>query len=329
MESPRGVTPSSVSALMRDRTLRLAAGLAVVVAIPVAILFYFQFRSISALSQSSTVVLRQLSQETADAVTKVLVDTLRTARVDVLLKVGQRQTEPLDLAYIENTFEQGLVSDPFVDRFYVWSDVTNEYKGQVLAYDRTSYGFVVNPPEAALLIKRFHDLAPEQRAIAIFDDTIGGRRTHFQAQLRFTFTRDRLTSFVALAVDAERFRAEFVPRLLASKFPKIEGPTGFPPLAVTVLDGSNRVVYPAGSSATDSYVDERTFPFVFFEPELTSFSAPEKGKPETWRVRTGYGNQAIPDIIARRERPQRVMMGVLAASSSSRAPRRASCASPR
>src|SRR5215471_18001916 len=99
MEPGRGVSPSSVSALMRDRTLRLAAGLAVVVAIPVAILFYFQFRSISALSQSSTLVLRQLSQENADAVTKLLVDTLRTPRTDVLLKILQPQTEPLDLAY--------------------------------------------------------------------------------------------------------------------------------------------------------------------------------------------------------------------------------------
>jgi signal transduction histidine kinase len=182
----------------------------------------------------------------------------------------------------------------------------------VLAYDRKSYGFIVNPPEGKLLVKRFHDLAPEQRAIAIFDGDIGGRRTHFQGQLRFTFTRDRLTSFVALAVDAERLRAEFVPQLLASKFPRIEGPIGFPPLAVTVLDGTNRVVYPAGSAATDRFVDERTLPLVFFDAELVSFAAPETGKPETWRVRTGYGNQAIPDIIARRERPQLVMMGVLA-----------------
>jgi signal transduction histidine kinase len=312
MEFTRGVSPSSIGPLLHDRTIRLAAGLAIVVAIPVAILFYFQFRSISALSQSSTVVLRQLSQETADAVTKVLVDTLRTARVDVLLKIGQRQTEPLDLAAIESTFEQGLVNDPFVDRFYVWSDVTNDYKGLVLAYDRTSYGFITNPPESALLVKRFHDLAPEQRAIAIFDDMVGGRHTHFQGQLRFTFTRDRLTSFVALAVDAERLRSDYIPRLLASKFPKIEGPTGFPPLAVTVLDGAKRVVYPAGSSATDRYVDERAFPLVFFEPELASFAAPEKGAPETWRVRTGYGNQTIPDIIAARERPQRMMMAMLA-----------------
>src|SRR5205809_1684905 len=105
-ERIRGVGPSFASQLLRDRSVRLAAGLAVAVAIPVAILFYFQFRSISALSQTSALVLRQLSQESAEGVTKVVVDSLRTARVDVLLKIGQRQTEPLDLAFIENAFEQ-------------------------------------------------------------------------------------------------------------------------------------------------------------------------------------------------------------------------------
>jgi len=308
----RGVRPSSLQRLMHDRSLRLAAGLAVAVAIPVAALFYFQFRSISALSQTSALVLRQLSQETAEGVTKVIVDALRTARVDVLLRIGQRQTEPLDLPFIENIFEQGLVADPFVDRFYVWSDVSNEHRGEVLAFDRMQHEFIVNPPEAKLLVRQFHALAPEQRAIAIFDGMIDKRRTHFQGQLRFTFTRDRLTSFVALAVDAERLRREFIPRLVASRFAKVEGPTGFPSLAVMVLDGANRVVYPPGGAATDRFVDERKFPLVFFEPELTSFAAPEKGRPEVWRVRTGYDNQTIPQIIASRERPQYWMMAILA-----------------
>ena len=53
--------------LFDDRGLRLATGLAVVVAIPVAVLFYFRFRSINDLASTSSVVLRQLSQETADA----------------------------------------------------------------------------------------------------------------------------------------------------------------------------------------------------------------------------------------------------------------------
>jgi len=311
MDSP-GVGPLKIERLMHDRSLRLATGLAVAVAIPVAILFYFQFRSISALSQTSALVLRQLSQATSEGVTEVLVDALRTVRVDVLLKIGQRQTEPLDLPFIENTFEQGLIADPFVDRFYVWSDVTTDHRGDVLAFDRTYHEFIVNPPEGTLLVKQFHALAPEQRAIAIFDGTIGDRRTHFQGQLRFTFTRDRLTSFVALAVDAERLRRDFVPKLVASKFANVEGPTGFPSLAVSVLDGTNHVVYPPGGSATDRYVDERTFPLVFFEPELATFAAPEKGRPETWRVRTGYDNQTIPQIITARERPQHAMMAMLA-----------------
>lgn len=60
------------------------------------------------------------------------------------------------------------------------------------------------------------------------------------------------------------------------------------------------------------FVDERTFPLVFFEPELLRYAAPEKLQPEMWRIRTAYGNQTIPDIIAARERPQRAMMAMLA-----------------
>src|SRR5262245_50640376 len=168
MELTRGVRPSSVIALMRDRSLRLAVGLAVVVAIPVAILFYFQFRSLSDLGQSSAVVLRQLSGETADAVTKDLQDTLRAPRTNVLLKIFQYQTEPLDLPFIESTFEQGFNADPFVDGFYVWSDVTDRYRQDLLLFDRQTRRMIVNPPETEFVVNQFKQLAPEQRAIAAF-----------------------------------------------------------------------------------------------------------------------------------------------------------------
>jgi signal transduction histidine kinase len=300
--------------IVRDRSLRLSVGLAVGVAIPVAILFYFQFRSLSDLGRSSTVVLRQLSQETADGMTKTLQDALRTVRTDVLLKITQDRSEPLDLAFIENAFEQGLVADPFVDGFYVWSDVTTVHHDDVLSFDRLTQTFVVNPPESAIMVRQARALAPEKRAIAVFEVPLNGRRTYFLAQLRFTFpSRERLTSFVALRVDAERLRQEYIPELVANKFASVEGPTGFPPLDLTVLDGDNRVVYPTGGSATKGFVDERTFPLVFYEPDLTLFAAPEGGKIEVWRVRTGFGDQSIPQIVAARERPQRVMMAILAA----------------
>lgn len=299
--------------LIRDRSLRLAVGLAVAVAIPVSILFYFQFRSIAALSNSSTVVLQQLSQETADGLTKTLQDALRAPRTDVLLKIGQRQTEPLDLDFIQSTFESGFTADPFVDAFYAWSEMTGEHRGDLLLYERGTREFVVNPAESALVVRQFRELSSAKRAIAVFETALNGRRTHFLAQLRFTFpSRDRMTSFVALRVDAERLRGEFIPRLVASKYAKVEAPTGFPPLSVTVLDGDSRVLYPAGGSAKDGFVHERTFPLVFYEPDLTLFQAPGNAPPETWRVRTGFGNQTIPQIVAARERPQRLLMAMLA-----------------
>jgi signal transduction histidine kinase len=309
----QGVGPSAVGQLLRDRSLRLAAILAIGIGIPVAFMFYLQFRSLSDLGQASAVVLRQLSQETADAVTKDLQDTLHAARTDVLLKIFQYQTEPLDLPLIETTFNQGLEAEPYVDGFYVWSAETVDHKNDLLAFNRDGRTFVVNPPETALVLGQFRAMAPAQRAIAVFEAPLKGRRTYFLAQLRFTFpSRDRLTSFVALRVDAERLRETYIPRIVAARLAKIEGPTGFPKLDVTVLDSDSHVVYPPGGVAPSRFVDERSFPLVFYEVDLTQLIAPTDEPLETWRVRTGYGNQSITDIIAARARPQRALMAVLA-----------------
>ncbi len=310
----RGVGPSAFGQLTRDRSLRLAAGLAIAVAIPVAVLFYFQFRSLSNLGQSSTVVLRQLSQETSDGVAKSVKDALKAPQLNVLLRITQAQSEPLDLPFIEAAFQRSLDTEKFVSRYYVWSEKTIEHRGDVLAYDRESGGFITNPPEAALLVQRFHELAPEKRAISEFETTVGGRDTFFQGQLRFTFpSRDRLTSFVALAVDAQTLRQQYFPAILARQVQAIEGPIGFPPLDVTLLDADNHVIFPPNrTSAPPHYVDERKFPLVFFDQELVGFAAPVNHPPQVWRIVTGYGDQTIPQIIAARERPQRAMMAVLA-----------------
>ena len=310
----RGVGPSLLGHLIRDRSLRLAGGLAIVVAIPVAVLFYFQFKSIDDLGRSSAVVLRQLSQETADGVTRKIEDTLKAPYITVLLRTPQAQSDPLNLAAIEPTFEQGLGSMPFVSRFYVWSDVSTEHQGELLAYDRENEGFHSNLPEAELVVRRFRELATQKRAISVFEATIDGRRSYFQAQLRFVFPdRDKMTSFAAFRVDGDRLRTEFLPALVNDKLKSVEGPTGFPPLSLTLIDDADRVVFPTGGSIPRTYVDERTFALVFFDPELVALSAPEGRKFELWRVRTGYDNQTIPAIVGARAQPQRALMAMLAA----------------
>ncbi len=309
----RGVGPSVVGQLLRDRSLRLAALLAIGIGIPVAIMFYFQFRSLSDLGNASAVVLRQLSQETADAITKDLQNTLHAARTDVVLKIFQYQTEPLDLPFIETTFNQGLDAEQYVDGFYVWSENTVLHKNDLLSFDRSSRRFVTNPPETELMLGQFRAMAPAQRAIAVFDATLNGRRTYFLAQLRFTNpSRDRLTSFVALRVDAERFSQDFIPQFVAGRLNRLQGPTGFPRLDVTVIDNNSHVIYPAGGSLPAHFVDERPFKIVFYETDLEQLIAPTNETVETWHVRTGYGEQTIPEIVAARARPQRLMMAVLA-----------------
>ena len=299
---------------LRDRSVRFAAGLTVAILIPVAGLFYFQFRSISALSQSSAVVLRQLSQETADGVTQGLQDALKAPYINVLLRVTQAQTEPLELNVIAPTLEQGLAAEPFVSRFYVWSENTPTHRGEILAYDRETHGFTSEVPEGGFIVRRVRELAPQKHAISLFDGAIDGKHVYFQAQVRWqTPSRDKLTSFVAIRVDDDRLRQTFLPAFVAGRLKNGEAPTGFPPLTVEILDGSGRVVYPTSGAPPTRYVDERPFPMVFFDTELQPYIAPEDRKPEMWRLRTGYGNQTIPQVIAARERPQRAMLGLLAA----------------
>jgi signal transduction histidine kinase len=148
----------------------------------------------------------------------------------------------------------------------------------------------------------------------VFEAVIDGRRTYFQGQLRFRFpARDKLTSFVALRVDAEGLRRDFLPAFMTARLKTVEGPTDLPRLGVTVLDHDGRVLFPVDGAAPTQFIDERVFPLLFFEPDLQPLIAPERHKPEIWRLRTSYGNQTIPAIIAARERPQRALLWMLLA----------------
>ena len=118
MSGPR---PNPLRQVGVDRGIRLAAGLAAVVAIPVAVLFYFQFRSLSDLEDTSAVVLRQLGSDTADSLTKVIDDTLKRPHIGVLLGIPQTRMEPPDPAFIAPILSESLTESPFIDEFYIWS----------------------------------------------------------------------------------------------------------------------------------------------------------------------------------------------------------------
>src|SRR5436190_10037141 len=129
--------PNPLVQFFYDRGVRLAAGLAIVVAIPMAVLFYFQFKSLNDIETTSAVVLRQLSSETADSITRSVEDYLKRPHISVLLRIPAARTEPLDLQFIEPIFNDALSESPFVESFFVWTE-RGPQSNKWLAFDQAS-----------------------------------------------------------------------------------------------------------------------------------------------------------------------------------------------
>ncbi len=322
LTSWRDRRPRWLAHVLDDRGVRLATGLAVVVAIPVSVLFYFQFRSINDLASTSAVVLRQLSQETADAAARAVEDTLKRPYISVLLGVPQARSDAMDRGWMDDVLRKGLEESPFVEAYYVWSAVSTEAPDRLLVYNRDSLAdgsgdlerrFRDAPGVGAVILPRLQELLEHKRAIVAFPATIGGRRKYVQVQVRFaTATRDRLSSLVALAVDAEAMRTTHLPEMMKTRLAAVQHLGGFPQLDLTLRDAKGQVLFTSAPADASVFVDERSFPLVFFDRELLEYAAPVEVEPETWTLQTGFGNQTITAIADSSSRPQLALMAILA-----------------
>lgn len=317
-----GRRPGWLGHLLDDRAMRLATGLAVVVAIPVAVLFYFQFRSINDLASTSSVVLRQLSQETADAAAEDVESTLKRPHIGVLLAVPQTRIDGMDRAWMDGVLRQGLQESTFVEAFYVWSAVSDEFRDRLLVYNRASLSdtsgnldvrFRDAPGVGAVILPRLQELLVHKRAIVAFPANIGGRRKYVQVQLRFpSATRDTMSSFVAVVVDAEDIRTTHLPAMMKNRLAAVQHVGGFPQLDLTLRDAHGQILFSSAPPDASVFVDERNFPLVFFDRELLEYAAPFEVEPETWTLQTGFGNQTIAAIADKSTRPQIALMAILA-----------------
>ena len=318
-----GTRPNPLVQFFYDRGVRLAAGLAIVVAIPMAVLFYFQFKSLNDIETTSAVVLRQLSSETADSITRSVEDYLKRPHISVLLRIPAARMEPLDLQFIEPIFNDALSESPFVESFFVWTE-RGPQSNKWLVFDQASKakpisdvgnGFREDKALGKKLLGRLRELVKTRRAIVAFTETINGRPHYVQAQLRFEGpARERMTSVTAFAVDAERLRTQFIPSILRDWLASVQQPSGFPRLETEVLDEEGRHIFASHADRNEHFapVDERSFAIIFFDKELLEFAAPYEQHREIWGLRTSYGPHPIPEIVSANTRPQLALMIVLA-----------------
>jgi signal transduction histidine kinase len=320
MESTR---PSSFSHLLHDRGVRFAAGLAVVVAIPVAVLFYFQFKSLDDIEETSAVVLRQLSRDTVDSVTREIEEALKRPHIDLLLRPGQQaRLNPPDFGWLDTVFGEGMAANEFIEELWFWSETAEGYENRFMVFDRASLRtqpgdgdrrFHESPTRLAQIVPLAHKLGGERRAIVAFPLTVDGREKYVQLQLGFQEPgRQRVRRLLGFMVDREELRNVYFPALIEKRLAHVQQPIGFPPLELYLTDGAGQSVTVNGKQPAATTVDERTFPLVFFDRELLEYAAPYEQSRETWGVRTSYGPQTIPEIVTANTRPQLALMIVLA-----------------
>lgn len=321
--SPGATGPSAFAHWLHDRGVRFAVGLAVVVAIPVAVLFYFQFKSLDDIEETSAIVLRQLSRDTAESLAREIEESLKRPHIDLLLRPGQQsRLNPPDFAWLDTIFAEGMAASPFIEELWLWSDGENE-RDPFYVFDRSSLQehdadqdarFHEAPVRHQQIVPLARQLGAQRRAIVAFPMTIDGRDKYVQLQLGFEGpNRERVTRLLGFMVDAEDLRTRYFPGLIARRLATVQQPVGFPPLEIYLADASGTPVTSSTERPTaETLVDERTFPLVFFDRELLEYAAPYEQQRETWRVRTSYGDQTIPEIVSANTRPQMALMVVLA-----------------
>ena len=314
----------AITHLLHDRGVRFAAGLAVVVAIPVAVLFYFQFRSLDDIEETSAIVLRQLSRDTAQSLASEIEKALKQPHVDVLLRPAREsRLNPPDLPWLDSVFSEGMSASPFIEELWFWSEEAQGFENKFLVFDRTSLHnpapdvgarFRESSPRFAEIVPKAKQLGAERRAIVLFPAQIDGRRKYIQLQLGFEGDRrERVTRLLGFMVDAEELRSQYFPSLIQRRLANVQQPVGFPPLELYLADAEGAAVTAGGQPPSSAaFVDEREFPLVFFDRELLEYAAPYEQSRETWRVRTSFGPQTIPEIVSANTRPQMALMIVLA-----------------
>jgi signal transduction histidine kinase len=288
------------------------------------VLFFFLFRSLADIEETSAVVLRQLSRDNAESLGREIEEHLKRPHIDLLLRPAlQSRLDPPDFAWLDTVFAEGMAASPFIEELWFWSENAVGYQGKFFVFDRDSLQsagadddrrFYESPQRHAQIVATALQLGTERRAIVAFPTEIDGRKKYVQLQLGFEGpNRERVLRLLGFMVDAEELRTKYLPSVIERRLANVQQPIGFPPLDLYLSDGDGRQITVSGQPPTSAvFVDERTFPLVFFDRELLEYAAPYEQRRETWRVRTSYGQQTIPEIVRARTQPQIALMFVLA-----------------
>lgn len=244
-----------------DRLRRPEPVIFVIVALLCAavLVVYLQHRALVELDRQTNVVLQKVAEQTATTAALEIRRTLGGPR-GVLGAVNHPLIAAGRLDLVANEYAQGMKEYPQVERFFVWSELTEAtVPGEALFYGGAGGTpaaavrvgppvlrmFYRDPPMGRRLLARARQHGGSQRIYAAVHEVVNG--TPYDVFFRLFYTDAGRTSHFAVlgfVVNLDSARTRLFPALYESRFAALLNPRdGSPPFEMRVLDESGRQVF--------------------------------------------------------------------------------------
>jgi signal transduction histidine kinase len=262
-----------------------------------ALVLYLQQRAVVELRGQTAVVLRQIAEQTAQAVAADVRQTLEGPVFDTLRAVNHPQIRDSRLDLLAAEFKAGLVAYPHVERFFVWTEQTDTLlPGEVLFFGASHQAsradvtrgippaFDRDPALGRAVLALARRYAPSQQIYAAYGK-VGADEDH-DALLRLFWAdarRDRFFAVIGFIVDRQRLRGTLIPELHRRRLAKILQVRGNDlPFQLRVRDERGETIW--GPSSAQPLAASVALPMLFYPPQTLGPRLVEGLAPINWTI---------------------------------------------
>ncbi|MBI2834081.1 MAG: HAMP domain-containing histidine kinase [Acidobacteria bacterium] len=293
------------------------------------------WQSLDSFQAATARVFRQASVDGARELAHQIQRDLKSPVFNLLEQVDHPDVKNFHVAKIAETLRERAQHFRLIEIFFVWSltapsESGRSGEGGVLFYslhgapteasdgeDGGAAGFFVNAGLSSVLHQKALEFAPFRKNFALSYVTFGGRTYHVVYHFLYDEDERRLLwGFLGFLADPEYLHQSYFSEVVSTwKQQQAQG-TGFPLLAMSILDDNGKEVIRSGRSLLERYEAAADFPFLFFDTDLFESLRPFRPEFRYWTVRTGYEAGDV-DAIARQESMRQrwawLFVGVIAA----------------
>lgn len=302
-------------------------------AIPVLLLFAFQWYLLDRFSSVTRVVLRQASQEVATRLAAQIRSDFESPMPSLVEVVPHDAVRRLDWGRVSEVLDRKQAQFWFVDRFLMWSrsdpedghyaelrdavvfhrlhqssgdgstGIENTYPHQFFTDDLSRTVFL--KANAAANARINFGFAPI---------TFDGRP--YYAIFHYVYDvpdRAQLGAIMGYMIDLQYLRDHYFRRVISEEMLRQGTMSGLPRPTALIVDDHGQQLYASDVfDSQDPDIGQARFPALFFNVDLLDSNSPLRSTMPRWTVRSGYAGATVSSIINQQTTQQRTLWFVLA-----------------